>query len=121
MNQTPTIQFLLAALSLSVLAGCNSPTNTDKLKEHAADATAEVKRDAGAIASGIAEGLKRKGPIDINSCSASDLVALPGMTSTQAKAVIDGRPYADTDQLTRKHILPKAEYNRIRAQIIARQ
>jgi DNA uptake protein ComE-like DNA-binding protein len=108
-------------VAIALCAGCKSPTNTEAIKEHAADATAEVKRDAGAIAAGIKEGLQRKGPLDINSCSSSDLEALPGMTPKQAKAVIAGRPYDDAAQLYKRHVLPKAEYDRIRAQIIAKQ
>jgi DNA uptake protein ComE-like DNA-binding protein len=111
----------LAALviCLAGLTGCFS-NNTDSLKEHTADATAAAKRDAGAIASGIVEGLQRKGPLDINSASPRQLEALPGMTPGLAHAVVASRPYADASDLYKKHVLSKPQFNRIRAQIIAK-
>lgn len=100
-----------------LLSGCFDSNNTRSLQQHTADATAAAKRDAGAIARGVAEGLTRKGPTDINTASAQDLEKLPDMTAAEAKAIIAGRPYENTSQLVKKHILSKAHYNRIRAQI----
>lgn len=112
--------FTALSVSVLLLSGCYSSNNPDSLREHTADATAAAKRDAGAIAKGIAEGLVRKGPIDINSASFKDLQKLPGITPSLAKLVIAGRPYDDTSQLVHKHILARPEYNRIRAQIVAK-
>jgi DNA uptake protein ComE-like DNA-binding protein len=113
----------IGALALSVviflLPGCFS-NNPDALREHTADATAAAKRDAGAIAKGIFEGLVRKGPTNINSASSRDLQKLPGITPEQAEAIIAGRPYDDGSQLVRKHILSQAQYNRIRPQIVVK-
>jgi DNA uptake protein ComE-like DNA-binding protein len=113
----------IRALGLSVvillLSGCYS-NNPDALREHTADATAVAKRDAGAIAKGIVEGLARKGPTDINSASSRDLQKLPGITPEQAEAIIGGRPYDNSSQLVRKHILSQAEYTRIRDQIVVK-
>ena len=111
----------MAAISLGsvLLSGCYS-NNTDALREHTADATAAAKRDAGAIAKGVFEGLARKGPTDINRASARDLQRLPGVMPEQAQAIIAGRPYDETSQLVRRHILSKPQYNRIRAQIVVR-
>jgi len=109
---------VLLAASGILFSGC-SHNNTDSLKEHTADVTAAAKRDAGAIASGIVEGLQRKGPLNINSASTRQLTALPGITPPLARAIIEGRPYEDSAQLYKKHILTKAQYNRIRAQVVA--
>jgi DNA uptake protein ComE-like DNA-binding protein len=113
----------LGALGFSVvillLSGCFS-NNPDTLREHTADATAAAKRDANAIAKGIVEGLARKGPANINSASSRDLQKLPGITPEQAEAIIAGRPYNDSSQLVRKHILSQAEYSRIRNQIVVK-
>lgn len=104
-----------------LLTGCySSNNNTDVLRERTADATAVAKRNAQAIAKGIVEGLARKGPININSASAKDLQKLPGITPDTAQVMIAGRPYDDPAQLVRKHILAKSQYNRIRAQIVAK-
>jgi DNA uptake protein ComE-like DNA-binding protein len=106
----------LSACAL-LLSGCFDSNNTRSLQQHTADATAAAKRDAGAIARGVVEGLTRKGPTDINTASAQDLEKLPGMTAAEAQGIIAGRPYEDTSQLVRRHILSKAQYNKIRAQI----
>lgn len=110
-----------AHLALSVcallLTGCYNSNNTRSLQEHTADATAATKRTAGAIARGVVEGLTRKGPLDINKVSEKDLAQLPSVTPAQAQAIVAGRPYDNTAQLVKRHILTKAQYEKIRAQI----
>jgi DNA uptake protein ComE-like DNA-binding protein len=101
------------------LAGC-SPNNTDSLQRHTADATAAAKRSAGAIARGVAEGLTRKGPLDINSASASQLQTLPGMTPEVAGRIVEHRPYTSTRDLVRKRILSSAEFDRVKSQIVVK-
>src|ERR1700743_2293960 len=95
-----------ATLALSacvlLLTGCYDSNNTRSLQEHTANATAAAKRSAGAVARGVVEGLTRKGPLDINKASDKDLAQLPGVTSTQVKAIIAGRPYDNTSQLVRR-------------------
>jgi DNA uptake protein ComE-like DNA-binding protein len=108
------------ALLLLFLAGC-SCNNTDAIRERTADVTAAAKRDSKAIASGVIEGLQRKGPWDINSASAKDLESLPKITPALAHAIIDGRPYKKTSDLYHRHILTKDQYNRISSQILVRK
>jgi len=100
-----------------LLSGCFDSNNTRSLQQHTADATAAAKRDGAAIARGVVEGLTRKGPTDINTASAQDLEKLPDVTAADAQAIIAGRPYENTSQLVKRHILSKAHYNKIRAQI----
>jgi DNA uptake protein ComE-like DNA-binding protein len=111
-------RILLAAAILVVAGGC-SASNTQSLQEHTADATAAAKRDAGAIARGVAEGLKRKGPVNINTASDAELTKLPGVTPQMAGAIVAKRPYATTKDLVRKRVMPTAEYNRVKGQIVA--
>jgi DNA uptake protein ComE-like DNA-binding protein len=99
------------------LAGC-SPNNTDSLQRHTADATAAAKRDAGAIARGVAEGLTRKGPLDINEASATQLQRLPGVTPELAGKIVEHRPYTSTRDLVRRRILSSAEFDRVKGQIV---
>jgi DNA uptake protein ComE-like DNA-binding protein len=113
-------KILLAAACILSLTGCFSPNNTDSLREHTADATAAAKRDAGAIASGIAEGLARKGPLDLNQATVKQLTALPGISNELANSIVEGRPYTSTTELVRKRILSKAAFSRIKAQIIVK-
>ncbi|HEV2711389.1 MAG TPA: helix-hairpin-helix domain-containing protein [Edaphobacter sp.] len=108
----------MAAL-LVFLVGC-SPNNTDSLQRHTADATAAAKRDAGAIVRGVAQGLTRKGPLNINDASAAQLQKLPGMTQELAGKIVEHRPYTSTRDLMRRRILSSAEFNRVKGQIIVK-
>jgi competence protein ComEA len=61
------------------------------------------------------------GKIDINTATADQLKAFPGIGEAYSKRIIDGRPYANKNQLLSKGILPSATYNKIKDQIIATQ
>ncbi|HKC00585.1 MAG TPA: helix-hairpin-helix domain-containing protein [Terriglobales bacterium] len=114
-RQVPTI------LLLAALAGCTQPQNSQDLKEKTAQATAEVKRDAKAVAAGIREGWSRDNPLDLNTATKEQLQSLPGMTATEADRVIAGRPYNDANDLVKRHILPKTEYDKIADRVTARK
>jgi DNA uptake protein ComE-like DNA-binding protein len=100
------------------LAGC-SPSNTQQLQQRTADATAAAKRDAQAITAGVKEGLERKGPVNINSASESDLEKLPGVTSDVAGRIVAKRPYGSTAELVHKRVISRQEYDKIKNQIVA--
>ena len=57
--------------------------------------------------------------LDINTATAEQLKALPGMGDAYVARVIAGRPYTAKNQLATRGILPKDEYERIRELIIA--
>jgi competence protein ComEA len=57
--------------------------------------------------------------LDINTATATQLKALPGMGDAYAARVMAGRPYTAKNQLTTRGVLPQAEYERIRELIIA--
>ncbi|HWG17324.1 MAG TPA: helix-hairpin-helix domain-containing protein [Acidobacteriaceae bacterium] len=57
--------------------------------------------------------------LDINTASAAQLQALPGMGAAYADRVIAARPYTAKNQLATRGILPKDEYERIRELIVA--
>lgn len=61
------------------------------------------------------------GVLDINSASADQLKALPGVGDAYAKRIIASRPYHSKDQLVSKGVLPQGVYDKIKGKITARQ
>ena len=69
----------------------------------------------------MASHAKHHPAIDLNSASKEDLMTLPGVTEDVADKIIAGRPYKSKAELSKKQILTKAEYSKVRGHVIAKQ
>lgn len=124
----------LAALTLAALttaAGAAEPAK----KHHAAKATAatsaattpaaDAAKPATAETAKPAKTAKAAAPkaelVDINSATAEQLAALPGIGDALAAKIIAGRPYKAKNELTKKGVLTAATYKKVSSKIIAKQ
>jgi competence protein ComEA len=58
-------------------------------------------------------------PLDINTATAEQLKAFPGIGDAYSKRIIDGRPYTAKNQLVSRGVLPQGVYDKIKDKIIA--
>lgn len=106
---------------LLALGGCSSASRSpDAIRQNTANATAAAARDTKAIAQGVFDGLRAKGPLNINRATKAQLEALPGINSAAADRIVAGRPYKNSAELPKRHVITRAEYNRIATKIEAR-
>jgi DNA uptake protein ComE-like DNA-binding protein len=111
---------LMVALLIGLVA-CSSNQSSEDIKEKTAQATAEIKQGAKAVAEGVREGWSRDKPLNLNTATKEDLLKLPGITPAQADRIIAGRPYDDPKDLVTRRILPKTEYDKISDRLTAKK
>jgi DNA uptake protein ComE-like DNA-binding protein len=103
------------------VAGCSSESRSpDAIRNDTAHVTAGVARDAKAVAQGVVDGLRQKGPVNINKGSREQLETLPGVSGEVADRIIAGRPYESGGDLVKKRVVSKAEYGQIADKVVAR-
>ena len=78
MNGTRKLVWLFT-LTLIPLAACTTGKRSpDAIRQDTARATSEAAKDVKAVAQGVVEGLKQKGPVNINKASKRDLEIAAG-------------------------------------------
>ena len=62
----------------------------------------------------------KAGLVDINTATVAELKALPGVTDADSTKIIQGRPYADKNQLVSRHVVSEATFDKIKDQVVAK-
>lgn len=105
----------IAALALGVAPALAQTPSTSTSK------TPSTTTRSHGTTSGSGSSATQSRVLDINTATASELDALPGIGKKRAQAIISHRPYKSKDELVSRKVIPETTYNQIKDRIIARQ
>ena len=108
---------VLAALVVIAVPLGAQATGAKATKAPAAPAAAGQKAAPAAPAASA----KAAEPVDINTATKEQLMAVKGIGEAYSAKIIAGRPYKSKDELWRKKIMPKASYEAAKDMLIAKQ
>ncbi len=93
-----------------------APTAAGAAASKAATVTQAVQK-APAQAKQAVKAAASMGPVNLNTASKEQLVALPGIGEKKAQAIIDGRPYQKTEDVMKVKGIKQGIYNKIKDKI----
>jgi DNA uptake protein ComE-like DNA-binding protein len=100
-------------------AAAPSPTTQTSTQSKAAAASNNKATAASSKAAAAKPSANSGEQIDINTATADQLKAIPGIGDAYATKIIAGRPYTAKNQLTTKGVIPQSTYDKIKDQIVA--
>lgn len=144
MNGKWSILAVAMVAGMAFLTACSPPASDQHLQEQAAQATEQAKQGSkealadarvaaknaeqavNDVAAGVKQGLDSKGApagtsrLDLNDASEADLAALPGISVSKAKQIIENRPYTSSHDLVKSHVLTERQFDEIAPKVTVR-
>ncbi|HWA15801.1 MAG TPA: helix-hairpin-helix domain-containing protein [Gemmatimonadales bacterium] len=109
----------VAALALLGTATLHAQAAAQQPASKPATTTPAATKQAPAQAKAMAH--KAEEALDLNTATRDQLVALPGIGTTYADAIIKNRPYKAKNELVTRKVIPSAAYKKIQSKVIAHQ
>ncbi len=117
---------VLGLIALPALAQDATTTDAQTTDHH--DTNSKTKKaikkatnkteDTASDAKDAVTGHKR---LDLNSATADELAALPGLTASDAQKIIENRPYKAKNDLVKKDVLTATQYAKIKDEVVAKK